>query len=585
MKRFLPYFSLLKPVRWAFVWAIASGMIFGVASGFGIPFVAQKVLPILFGDHPVPSGELVLYLSILPLAFAIRGISGFFNTYLISYCGTTVLNELRSRVFSKLQQMPLLTYQKHPTGDLLTRATNDTSQLQNTLLGVSNDLIKYPITFVSALSAVVYLAVVNHQILFVVILLSVIPVCIIPIRSFGIHLQNRAMQSQAQTATVTDILNENIRGAREVKLYSQENYQLGRFRKAIGDLQRYTLKIVKYQAGLSPILEFVSALGITVAIYYAFRVHLGLNTVLPLIAAIYMAYEPMRRIGGVHNSLKQGQASLMRIEQLPNEPLEVQDPASSVRIDKIKGAIEFKNVGFSYPHAERPALREFSLSISPGETVGVVGPSGAGKSTLLNLLPRLFDPSAGTVTIDGIDIMQLRCADLRAHISAVPQEAFLFNDTVAANIALSDEAGGMERIVAAAKRARAHEFIMTLPKGYDTKVGEAGGQLSGGQRQRVAIARAFYKDAPILIMDEPTSALDSENENEIFTSLKDLASGRTSLIVSHRLKSLYFCHRIAYMEEGRLIAFGTHDELMRSCEGYQRLYQFGGEAAAYKSIV
>ncbi len=573
MKRFLPYFELLKPVRGQFVGALFFGLIFGLASGFGLPFVAQKVFPVLFGGKEVSTLALLGYLSILPLAFAIRGVSGFLNTYLISACGTDVLNQLRAKVFSKLQKMSLLAYQEHPTGDLLTRATNDTAALQNTLVMVSNDLIKYPITLLGAFAALIYLSLQQHQLLFVVILLGVIPICIFPIRALGLLLQSRAKQSQAQTANVTDILGENIRGVREVKLYNQEAYQSARFGKAIDLLRRFSLKMVKYNAALNPIIEFISSVGVTLAIYYAYRARLSLEVVAPLIMALYMAYEPIKRIAGVHNNLKRGEASLDRIEELLAEKDDIQERSGACELSRAKGEVAFENVFFAYPRGDGDALKGFSLGIEPGQVVGVVGPSGAGKSTLLNLLPRLLDVREGSVKIDGMDVRDLKLADLRHQIAAVPQEAFLFNDTVAANVSLGDPSATREAIEAAARRAQAHDFIMALPKGYETVVGEAGGQLSGGQRQRLAIARAFYKDAPILIMDEPTSALDAENESEIFASLKRLTEGRTTLIVSHRLKSLQFCHRIAYMEAGRLAAEGTHDELLSRSEGYRRLYE------------
>ena len=589
MNRFLPYFALLKPVRGAFIGALVCGLIFGLASGFGLPFVAQKVFPVLFGGHEeVSQMTLIGYLMILPLAFAIRGISGFLNTYLISVCGTAVLNQLRAKVFGKLQQMPLLSYQNHPTGDLLTRATGDTAQLQNTLMAVSNDLIKYPMTLVGAVAAVIYLAIVQHQLLLIIALLGVIPLCIFPIRTLGLLLQKRAKQAQAQVASVTDILSENIRGVREVKLYAQEKFQATRFGRAIDTLRKFSLKMTKYQAALNPIIEFISVVGITIAIYFAYRAHLTLEAVAPLIMALYMAYEPMKKIGSVHNSLKQGAASLERIEQLLNEPADMIDAPDAIPMERAKGKVTFKNVTFSYPRAEHAALKNFSLNIEPGEVIGVVGPSGAGKSTLLNLLPRLFDPTNsnnlnnsenGTIEIDGIDIRKIKTIDLRRQIAAVPQEAFLFNDSVASNIALDEVSSEStkQKIIASAKRAQADEFISRLPRGYETTVGEAGGKLSGGQRQRIAIARAFFKDAPILIMDEPTSALDAENERSIFASLQELTQGRTALVVSHRLKSLHFCDKIAYMENSRLVDFGTHDELFARCEGYKRLYIAGGD--------
>ncbi len=572
MNKLWPYFKLLGPVKGAFIASMVCGLIFGVASGLGLPLMAQKVFPILFGGQPVATWLLVVAVLLLPAAFAVRGISGFFNSYLINYCGTYVLNRLRERVFDKILLMPLAVYSRHSTGDLLTRASQDTAVLQTTLTDVSNDLIKYPITLLGSMAAVVYLAIQQKQLLFILLLLAIIPICIVPIKIFGDLLRKRAHQQQRQSSTVTDVLNENIRGVREVRLYSQEKAQQTRFVTAIETLRNLGLKIAKYQSGLSPLIEFISSIGIATAIYYAYRVHLSLDVVIPLITALYMAYDPIKKLGDVHNKLRRGMASLERIEVILEEPSDLPEPANPVAIGRAQGEVVFDKVVFRYPTGKTNALEDFSLAVPAGMVVGIVGPSGAGKSTLMNLIPRLYEAASGRVLIDGIDTRELSLADLRRQIAVVPQDAFLFNDTVAANIALGDPNANEAKIRAAAQRAQAHHFIEAMPNGYQTNVGEAGGLMSGGQRQRLAIARAFYKDAPILLLDEPTSALDAEHEGEIFAAMQELAKGRTTFVVSHRLKSLHFCHKIAYIELGRLVAFATHEELMKSCEGYRHLY-------------
>lgn len=571
VKRFIPYLSLIKPVWKPFLGALICGAVFGVASGFGLPFMAQKVFPMLFGEQQVELWKLIGVVSLLPLAFAIRGLSGFANAYLVNYCGTHVLNQLRLKMFKKLQRLPLAAYQGHSTGDLLTRSSADTYVLQKTLINVSNDLIKYPVTLIGAVVAVIYLSLQQQQLVFILLLLGIIPICIVPIKILGNLLRKRAHLQQQQNATVTDIINENIRGVREVRLYGQEEYQNKRFVKAIDLLRHYTMKIVKYGASLGPMIEFVSAIGVGLAVYYAYQANLELSVVLPLIFALYMAYEPIKKLGGVHNQIRQGSASLERIEHLLDQP-EMKEIEGGKSLGRAKGEIVFDNVSFAYPRASRNALDGLSLKIPAGMVVGVVGTSGAGKTTLLNLLPRLFDQKAGSIKIDGVDTRDISLKDLRSQMAFVPQEAFLFNDTVAANIAFGDESATAENIEASAKRAQADEFIANFGDGYETTVGEAGSRMSGGQRQRLAIARAFYRDAPILLLDEPTSALDADNETEIFASLKALAQGRTSLVVTHRLKSLHFCDKILYMELGKMVAFDTHEKLMESCQGYRRLY-------------
>jgi ATP-binding cassette, subfamily B, bacterial MsbA len=331
------------------------------------------------------------------------------------------------------------------------------------------------------------------------------------------------------------------------------------------------MKVAKYALSLSPAIEFISAVGIAVTFVYSYRVHLELESFLAIVFALFSCYEPVKKLGAISNELKRGAASLDRIEDILDAPTVIDDPADPVQVGRLQGAIEFRNVSFAYTK-DKSVLSNVSIKIPPGAVCALVGPSGAGKSTFANLVPRFYDTGSGSITIDGIDLRAMRTVDLRRNIAIVSQEPVLFNDSIYNNILIGRPDATREEVECAARDAFAHDFIQTLPDGYQTIVGERGGQLSGGQRQRIALARAFLRQAPILILDEATSALDSESEAFIQRALAKLMRNKTVLIIAHRFSTIRDATMIMVFQDYRVVAQGTHADLYQSNRLYKSLY-------------
>jgi len=570
LKRFGPYFSYLKPVRKQFALGLGFGLISAAASGAGLPFIIQYLVPLVTSDDKPEGMALILLLLSIPLAFSLRALGGFLNAYYMAYAGMHVLERLRIMVFEKIQHLPLAFFHKNNVGDLMSRVMGDTGQLQTALVKVVNSLVKEPATLVSAIGFLIFLTISESEVAFMLIALATVPACVLPIRAIGSRILKKAKLAQNQAGELNNVLNENLSAVREVRAYSLETREIDRFSAAARKLFKLTLKTVKYDKALSPLIELTTAFALCFSLYVAVQKDIQPEIIASILTALYMCYEPIKKLGAVSNTIRQAQASLDRLEYVLHSEDTVPETESPKALGKISGQIHFDNVTFRY--AEEAALKSVNVTINAGEAIALIGPSGAGKTTFANLVPRFYDAVEGNVRIDGIDVRELDKHELRAQIALVSQESLLFSDTITNNIRLSKPDASLDEIHAAARMANAHDFIEAFEDGYDTLVGERGSRLSGGQRQRIAIARAFLKDAPIIILDEPTSALDAESEHNIQAALETLAKGRTVLIIAHRFSTIKHADRIFVFEDGHIIAQGPHRELYQSNELYTSLY-------------
>ena len=573
VKRFFPYLRFLRPVWLQLAGGILCGMLYGSATGAGLPFMIKKVFPTIFGTgaEDLPAWKIVAAALWLPLIFTIRGLTGYLNAYLVQSAGVRVLEAIRLEFFGKLQALPLEFFGRNTTGDLISRGLGDTNQLQNTLTVVSNEIIKQPFTLISAVGYLAYLAYHERGVLLALMCMAVIPLCVFPIRYVGKKMQQKSQQLQGQAGSVTDRFTENLSALREVRAFGLEAMEVGRFEQVSESMVRAQLKVAKYAQMLSPAIEIISALGISATFIYAYRMHVPLESFLAIIVVMYSGYDPIKRLGALTNELKRGEVSLQRLEEVLNAPVAIADPANPVAVSRLRGDIAFHGVNFGY-HPDKPVLRGVSIDIPAGTTCALVGPSGAGKSTFAALVPRFYDVNGGSITIDGIDLRAMRVADLRRNIAIVSQDPVLFNDSIYNNLRFGRLDANAEEIQQAARDAFAHEFILSLPEGYDTLVGERGGKLSGGQKQRIAIARAFLRQAPILILDEATSALDSESEAFVQLALRKLIQNKTVLIIAHRFSTIRDASMILVFHDSTIVAHGSHNSLYNSNALYKSLF-------------
>jgi ATP-binding cassette, subfamily B, bacterial MsbA len=572
LHRFRPYFGYLRSVRGAIISAIVAGLIYSAATGAGLPLMMDYVFPAIFGEtgFTVPFETVLLIAAYIPLVFLLRGVTAYLNGFYIQKAGTRILEMLRTDYFRRLQLLPLSFIQTRQTGDLLSRGIADTAQLQTTLTALANDGIKQPGTLLFAIGIIVYKISEAEELGFMLACLGIVPLTVLPIRYVGRKLLKRAEQLQAELGAITGHLAENLSAAREVRAFSLEQRETDRFAQRSQQLLNLQLKIAKYAQALSPAIEVVASLGIAATLLYAYRARIELTDFLAIVTALYLCYEPIKKLGALNNEMKRGEAALNRLEAVLNEPLTIADPSTPVTIGRLRGDLAFENVSFAY--GDSPALSGVTARIPAGTVCALVGPSGAGKTTFANLVPRFYEAGEGRVTIDGIDVRAMRLEDLRRNIAIVSQEPVLFNDTVHNNLLLGRPGATRSEVVEAARNAHADEFIRTLPQGYETVVGERGLLLSGGQKQRVAIARAFLRNSPILILDEATSALDSESEAKVQDALRHLVVGKTVLIIAHRFSTIREASTILVFEKGRVVDEGTHAKLHAGNALYRALY-------------
>jgi len=573
LSRFKPYLPYLRLVRRTLIGAIACGLIYGAATGAGLPLMQHYIFPRVFDSKspPLPGWQILAVAMWLPIVFTVRGVTGYLNSYLIQVAGVRILEAIRLSYFRKLQLLPLSFLQNQTTGDLISRGLADTNQLQNTLTTVANDGMKQPATLIFALGYVIWITSQQKGVGVMFASLAIVPLCVFPVRYVGKKLVKRAYQMQTQLGSVTNSLSENLGAAKEVRAFGLEDRQARAFAKETTALIAVQIKVAKYAQALTPAIEILSAFGMAVVFVYAYRGNVKLEDFLSIITAVYISYDPIKKLGAINNELKRGEAALNRLEVVFNEPVTISDPAEPAAVGRLRGDISFEGVTFAYK-ANEPVLGDVVAEIPAGTVCALVGPSGAGKTTFANLVPRFFDVDSGRVAIDGIDIRRMRLSDLRRNIALVSQDPVLFNDTVHNNLLLGRLDASADEVRAAARNAHADEFIQAFPQGYETIVGERGARLSGGQKQRLAVARAFLRNAPILILDEATSALDSQSEQMIQDALRKLVVGKTVLIIAHRFSTIRDASLILVFDRGSIVARGDHAQLYSANELYRALY-------------
>ena len=491
----------------------------------------------------------------IPLTIMLRGALGYGSSYLLAWSGQRITNDVKFDVFRKLSSLSLDFFQKTTTSELISRIEADGGTINNFLkLGLS-DLIKEPSTIVCLLFA---MFAINAK--FTLIALVTTPLCIIPTRLVTKkikELQRRDFMANVGQANITM---ESFQNVRITKAYSLEDVHAQTFRKAGERSATFNMKSTQNREILGPIVQTISAMGISAVLVYAFWTNHGLDTIVTFIAALFAfsaSFKKLNHIGVYITSMSIALERLMALFKVQPTVREADHPAA---MGNFTRSLEFRNVRFSYGDA--PVLDDVSFILKRGQRLGLAGESGSGKSSLINLVFRFYDPTEGEIDIDGVPLKSLRISDLRFHLALVSQDILLFNATVAENIGFGKIGATREEIVTAAREAYAHTFIESLPKGYDTPLGERGQRLSGGQRQRLAIARAFVRNAPILVLDEATASLDSQSEAEVQKAIDHLAENRTVICVAHRLSTLRSMDRILVLEKGQVVEQGSFDQLL-----------------------